>query len=133
MQGVRVIAVCLLSGAGIAAHAAEELYLFDSQAACQAWERSGHTLEGITQLPEMEGALALFSKGMFALEYSCSFEPALDLMVETPTITTHVGHCLEPGFVTPGLFTFSVDRVYDHNVTLFDGSETPTVFYFCGE
>lgn len=112
--------------------AAGEFYLFSSPAACERWLGMGGTQDALSQVSTEDDTLILQSSSMSGLEYGCLFEPPLDLSVQEPTITTHVGHCQEPGWISPGLFTFAVDPVYSREVTLYTGDESTTVFHFCG-
>ncbi|MCA0204557.1 MAG: hypothetical protein LCH92_09450 [Proteobacteria bacterium] len=76
-------------------------------------------------------ALLLDSSGITGMEYRCVFSPALDLDAADLTVTTHTGHCEEPGLITPQLFTFRMEREETPRISLFDGSESATVFFAC--
>lgn len=76
-------------------------------------------------------ALLLEPTGITGMEYRCVFEPALDLEAADLSTTTHTGYCEEPGLITPQLFTFRMERQETPRVSLYDGTETATVFFAC--
>lgn len=76
-------------------------------------------------------ALILEPSGYSGMEFRCSFDPPLDLNAPDGTTTTHVGYCEEPGFITPQLFTFRMDRQDSPRLTLYDGGDTPMEFFAC--
>ncbi|MCB1388046.1 MAG: hypothetical protein KDK12_02665 [Rhodobacteraceae bacterium] len=87
-----------------------------------------------TALPDIlaETDVLLLQGGTITgMEYHCVFDPALDLDAPDGTITTHIGYCEEPGFITPSLFTFRMERFDTPRTTLFDGGDTPTVYFAC--
>lgn len=77
------------------------------------------------------GARALGIAGIEGADHRCVFDPPLDLAAPDQTITTHLGYCEREGAITPQLFTFRVEQIDTARATLYDGSETPTVFFAC--
>lgn len=75
--------------------------------------------------------LTLDATGYSGLEFRCTFEPRLDLNAPDGSTSTHVGYCEEPGFIAPQLFTFRIERRESPRVTLYDGADTPLVFFAC--
>lgn len=133
MRCCRTLIFATTSGlAAMSAHAGP-LYLFDQPAACADWTASDHSPAALGEVIERYETVALHANGLVGHELVCHFEPAVNLLVESGAITTHVGHCLGPGWVEPQLFTFSVDPIYDHTVAFYNGSETPEIFHFCTE
>lgn len=77
------------------------------------------------------GGLILSAQAITGMEYHCAFDPPLDMAAPDQTITTHSGYCEEPGLLTPQLFTFRIERLESPRATLYDGTDTPTVFQPC--
>ena len=75
--------------------------------------------------------LTLDATGYTGMEFRCTFEPPLDFNARDESVSTHLGYCEEPGFIAPQLFAFRIERQGSPRVTLYDGGDTPTVFFAC--
>lgn len=81
---------------------------------------------------QLEMGAVLTETSMAEIEYLCEFEPAIALDWSGERMQSRVGHCSEPGFVHPTVFTFVTSSYEPGQVTVWEiGSERPTVFISC--
>ncbi len=125
---MRVLIVSLILAWSAQVAVGEEVYLNDPEGCAMI---AGNP-DGVLDFAG-EGGLVLDKTGYSSIEYHCSFEPALSFDWDDPTVTTHVGYCMEPGpHIMPQLFSVLLDPYRPGEVAIFTGEEEPLRFYACG-
>ena len=79
-----------------------------------------------------ELGMELTSTEMFEIEYFCEIQQPVDIHWEAERTETRMGHCHEPGFVQPQLWTFQFSPYEPGMVRVWWlNADEPTEFQVC--
>ncbi len=103
--------------------------IVDNKAACNVPVSDSQLSEIIA-----DNTMILDGTGMFTIEYNCQFDPAIEISWDQTRTQSRAGHCEEPGFIMPTVFTILTSEFEPGVIYVYQmGEDEPQTFYLCEE